>query len=228
MSSTLLLFDIDGTLVLTGGAGKRAMMHALAEVFGVTTDGFAGVDMAGRTDTELLSGALARLGVPDTPEAHERFRAVYLRRLGEEIHLPGSGRKGVMPGVAALLPRLAEEPHAHVALLTGNYREAARLKLAYFSLWDYFAWGAFGEESPDRCELGRIAVQRAESYGVPPAARERIVVIGDTPQDIACARAVGGRAVAVATGMHAAEDLTAADVVLPDLADTEAVLRVLL
>lgn len=228
-SHRILLFDIDGTLVLTGGAGKRAMIRALTDVFG-GTDGSFDVNMAGRTDTELLSGALARLGVPDTPEAHTRFQEAYLPRLAEEIHRPGSGPKGVMPGVGALLAALTAQPHAHVALLTGNYRGAARLKLSYFSLWDFFAWGAFGEESPDRNELGRIAVARAEAEGVPADARGRIVVIGDTPQDIACARAVGGRAVAVATGMHTVEELGAAgaDMVFQDLADTEAVLKLLL
>lgn len=229
MRPSLLLFDIDGTLVLTGGAGKRAMMRAMVATFGAS-DGFTGVNMAGRTDTELLSGALVRLGVPDTPEAHVRFREAYLPLLAEEILQPGNGRKGVMPGVGALLGALAGKANAHVALLTGNYREAARVKLSYFSLWDYFAWGAFGDESPDRNELARIAVARAESSGVPADARGRVVVVGDTPQDIACARAIGGLAVAVATGMHSAEELDSAgaDVVLQDLTDTEAALTLLL
>lgn len=229
MPSSLLLFDIDGTLVLTGGAGKRAMMRAMGAVFGVS-DGFSGVSMAGRTDSELLSGALARIGVPDTPEAHERFRHTYLSFLAEEIHHPGSGRKGVMPGVRALLDALSSRPHAHVALLTGNYREAAREKLTHFALWDFFPWGAFGEESPDRNELARIALKRAEGMGVPSDARERVVVIGDTPQDVSAARAIGGLSVAVATGMHTTDELAhaGADVVLSDLSETEAVLALLL
>lgn len=229
MRPSLLLFDIDGTLVLTGGAGKRAMLRAMSTVFGVE-DGFSGVNMAGRTDTELLSGALGRIGVADTPEAHERFRETYLSFLAEEIHLPGSGRKGVMPGVRLLLDSLALQPDAHLALLTGNYREAARAKLTHFSLWSFFPWGAFGEESPDRSELARIAVARAEGQGVPLDARRRIVVIGDTPQDVAAARAIDGLAVAVATGMHTTDELAeaGADVVLSDLTDTEAVVRLLL
>jgi phosphoglycolate phosphatase len=228
MRPTLLLFDIDGTLLLTGGAGKRAMVRALSEAFGAT-GAFEGLDMAGRTDTELLSAAFARLGLPDTLDAHARFREAYVPRLEEEVQQPGTGRKAVMPGVRALLDTLTRQPDAHLALLTGNYRDAARVKLSYFALVDFFAWGAFGDESHDRNELARIAIYRAEIMGVPPDARANALVIGDTPQDIACARAIGARAMAVATGIHTAEELRAAgaDVVLDDLGDTEAIVRLL-
>lgn len=229
MRPALLFFDIDGTLVLTGGAGKRAMIRALADVFGA--DGaFDNVDMAGCTDTELLSAALARLGLPDTPDAHARFREAYLPLLREEVQQPGIGRKAVMPGVRALLDALVPLRDAHLALLTGNYRDAARMKLSYFDLAAFFAWGAFGDESPDRNELARIAVRRAADQGVPADARASVLVIGDTPQDIACARAVGARAIGVATGSHSVDDLqgAGADVVVSDLSDTEAVLRLLL
>ncbi len=223
---TLLLFDIDGTLVLTGGAGMRAMTRALTEVFGVD-DGFRGIAAAGRTDSELVARAFAQAGLPDTPEAHARFRAAYLPRLVEEIAHPGTGPKGVMPGVRPLLEALAKQADAHVALLTGNYREAAEIKLSHFSLWHFFSWGAFGEEAVDRRELGRIALDRAAELAVPSA---NAVVIGDTPQDVAVARAVGARAIAVATGPHSVAELQAAgaDEVLDDLRNTRRVLTLLL
>jgi phosphoglycolate phosphatase-like HAD superfamily hydrolase len=226
---TLLLFDIDGTLVLTGGAGMRAMNRALSHVFGIG-DGFRGIAAAGRTDSELLARALAQAGLPGTPDAHERFRAAYLPRLAEEIVHPGTGRKGVMPGVRPLLEALATQPLAHVALLTGNYRGAAEIKLAHFSLWHFFEWGAFGEEAEDRRDLGRIALGRAREQAVPSEACVNVVIVGDTPQDVATARAIGARAVAVATGPHSAAELQAAgaDEVLDDLHDTERALTLLL
>ena len=222
---SLVLFDIDGTLLLSGGAGVRAMTLAFETTFGVP-DAFAGVTIAGRTDTYLLSAAFERAGLPDTADAHARFHASYLPVLAREIHARGNGRYGVMPGVEALLATLEADDAVHLALLTGNYERAARIKLDHFGLSRFFAWGVFGEESPDRNVLGRLAVARAEINRVPSAARERPVVIGDTPDDIACAHAAGARAIAVATGSFSLAQLTAAgaDVALPDLGDTAAVL----
>lgn len=228
MKPTLLLFDIDGTLVLTGGAGKRAMRRTLSDVFGVK-DGLSGVNFAGRTDSELVSSAFMRAGLPDTAEARARFREAYLPLLAEEIEHPGEGVKAVMPGAQTLLDTLRDREGAYLALLTGNYREAARLKLAHFALWDFFRWGAFGEESMDRNELARIAMRRAPTMGVPPAAMSHVIVIGDTPNDIACAGAIGARAVAVATGGYTVQELrrAGAEIVLQDLAKGEAVLALL-
>jgi phosphoglycolate phosphatase-like HAD superfamily hydrolase len=128
---------------------------------------------------------------------------------------------------------LAEDAPAatvlHLALLTGNYREAAEIKLTYFELWDYFEWGAFSDDAADRNALVPIARQRAEIYDVPPAALERVIVIGDTPYDIECARVAGAQSIAVATGGHSVDELRAAggDVVLADLSDTRKVLALL-
>jgi len=225
---TLLLFDIDGTLVLTGGAGKRAMTRTFAKIFGVR-DGFSGVNLAGRTDSELVSSAFARAGLPDTVEAHRRFRDAYLPVLAEEMEHPGEGQKSAMPGARVLLEQLQGQEGVHLALLTGNYQEAARLKLAHFALWNFFPWGAFGEESADRNELARIAVGRAPAMGVPATALAHVIVIGDTPHDIACAAAIGARAVAVATGGHTVAELrdAGAEIVLQDLGRGEAVLALL-
>jgi phosphoglycolate phosphatase len=221
---SLVLFDIDGTLLLSGGAGVRAMTKAFAATFGVA-DAFAGMLVAGRTDSYLLSAALERAGLPDTAEAHAQFHARYLTLLPEEIRQPGNGRYGVMPGVQPLLNALQAHDGMHLALLTGNYQQAAKIKLDHFGLGGYFEWGVFGDESPDRNELGRLARIRAEEWSVPAAARDQSVVIGDTPDDIACARAAGARAIAVATGSYSVTQLLAAgaDVALEDLSDTSAV-----
>jgi len=225
---SLVLFDIDGTLLLSGGAGVRAMTIAFASTFGVR-GAFDGIHIAGRTDTFLLSEALERAGVADTPETHARFRAAYLEALPIEIEKPGTGRRGIMPGVVELLAALRRDRDFHLALLTGNYEPAARIKLECFGLGSYFDWGVFGEESPDRNHLGRIAMTRAIERNVPAHACEAAFVIGDTPDDIACARAAGACAIGVATGSFSVGELDAAgaDHALGDLSDTRAVMGIL-
>jgi phosphoglycolate phosphatase-like HAD superfamily hydrolase len=226
--SALVLFDVDGTLLLSGGAGVRAMTRAFDMLYGVR-DAFDGMSTAGYTDSFLLSRALTRAGIDDTPDAHAAFRETYLEVLPFEIQKPGSGHKGLMPGVAALLEEVSRGDQLYPALLTGNYQAAAKIKLAHFGVADYFSWGAFGEDSPERKELARVALQRAEQRAVPPAARQNVVVIGDTPHDVACARAIGARAIAVATGGYSFDELqeTGADQVVRDLTDTVALLRLL-
>jgi phosphoglycolate phosphatase len=227
-SPTLLLFDIDGTLLLTGRAGLRAMVGAFEALFGVP-NAFDGVSMGGRTDSWLVSDAFGRWGLADTPEMHARFRAEYLPRLASEILLPGTGVKGVMPGVRELLEAAAAHPQIHLALLTGNYREAASIKLRYFDLWHYFSFGAYAEDSADRNLLVPIACERATAHGLPEAARRRVVVVGDTPHDVACAAVAGARSIGVATGGHTREELerAGADVALDDLSETDRVLRLI-
>ena len=225
---SLLLFDIDGTLLLSGGAGIRAMTRAFEEVFGIR-DGFAGSDVAGRTDRFILSNALVSRGLPDTPEQHQRFREAYVPLLREEILKPPTSRYGLMPGIQALLEALRARGSVHFALLTGNYQTAAYVKLNHFGIHDFFEWGAFGEESTERDELARIVLRRAETRGLPASAREQSIVIGDTPHDVACARAIGARVLAVATGNFSEDDLRAAgaDVAVPDLSDTERAIHTL-
>jgi phosphoglycolate phosphatase-like HAD superfamily hydrolase len=225
----LLLFDIDGTLLLTGRAGIRAMSRTFDEVFGIA-DAFADVSMAGRTDSYLLSRAFAKTGVPDTPAQHERFKVAYVQRLSEEIVQPGTGRKGLMPGVQPLLAAVRHYPSLHMALLTGNYRAAAMLKLAHFGLDPYFSWGAFSDDAADRNALVPVARARAVAEGVPPPALDRVVVIGDTPFDVECAKVAGATAIAVATGGvdRATLEAAGADAVLDDLSDTGRVLELLL
>jgi phosphoglycolate phosphatase-like HAD superfamily hydrolase len=229
MTPALILFDVDGTLLLSGRAGLRAMTRAFQQAFGIS-EAFKGESFGGRTDSYLVSKALRRAGVPDTTENHDRFREAYLPLLAEEIVHPGQGHKGLMPGARELLEALAEYDHLHLALLTGNYREAAEIKLRHFEIWEFFEWGAFSDDHHDRNELVPIARSRAETYDIPSSAVERVIVIGDTPHDIECARVAGARSIAVATGGFTVEQLRefGADAVLPDLADTQRVIDLLL
>ena len=206
------------------------MTLAFEELFGVV-DAFRGIDMPGRTDAWILTDAAALHQIqPDSLDLG-RFPAAYLRHLGAELGkpVPGGARSGVMPGVRNLLNALAGHPDVFLALLTGNYEAAARAKLEHFDLWRYFACGAFGDDAPDRNGLLRRALARVSECGGPTVAAQNVVVIGDTPLDVACAAAGGARSIAVATGRHTASELRAAgaDMVFEDLSDLNAVLRAL-
>jgi phosphoglycolate phosphatase len=225
-ASTLILFDIDGTLVLTGGAGGRAMSLAFEEIFAIP-NAFQGIPMAGRTDAWILNDTAAAHGITHTPADDARFRDAYVRALAIELEKPGASRKGLMPGVRELLDALAPRDDAYLALLTGNYEAGARLKLEYFDLWRYFACGAFGDDAPHRNVLVPKALSRVAACGGPAFLPEHTIVIGDTPLDVGCAHHVGARALAVATGSHTVDELRAAgaDIVMQDLSDMEEVVR---
>jgi len=223
--TTVLLFDIDGTLVLTGGAGGRAMARAFEDLFRVP-DAFHKIPMPGRTDAVILADAAAAHGIAAGELA--RFEHVYLAHLSAELQHAGP-RKGVMPGVRELLDRLSTRSDVYLALLTGNYERAARIKLEYFDLWRYFRCGAFGGDAPDRNALLPRALARVKACGGPDVPAAHAVVIGDTPLDVACAAAWGARSIAVATGGYDVDALrnAGADAVFEDLSDTEAVLAAL-
>ena len=220
-ASTLILFDIDGTLILSGGAGKRALNRAFHELFGVA-EGFDGVPVAGRTDRLIFEDALSRTGITIESAQRERFYTRYYDLLEEEILNPGP-RKGLMPCVRRLLDELATRPALTCALLTGNFARAAQIKLEHFDLWRYFVCGAYGDDAPDRDDLVPVAVDRARRKGAAVRAATHVVVVGDTPLDIKCARAAGARSIAVATGSFDEASLAGhgADSVLPDLTDTQ-------
>src|SRR5690349_21233545 len=204
------------------------MTRAFQQTFGIT-DAFKGEHFGGRTDSYLVSKALQAAGLPDTPEQHHRFRDNYIPLLAEEIQHPGTGHKGLMPGARELLEALHDYDDLHLALLTGNYRDAAEIKLQHFEIWEFFEWGAFSDDAADRNLLVPIAMSRAETYDIPGEAIERVIVIGDTPHDIECARVAGARSIAVATGGYTVEQLKefGADEVLHGLSDTEAVIALL-
>ena len=185
--------------------------------------------MAGRTDSWIVSDAIAAHGIAHDSAALARFHEIYLRRLAEEIDRPGDSRKGVMPGIRELLDALAANDAVYLALLTGNYEAAARIKLEYFNLWDYFRCGAFGDAAPDRNGLLPRALRTVAACGGPSFAAADAVVIGDTPLDVECAKFSNARSIGVATGLHSIEELrvAGADVVFADLSDTRNVLRAL-
>jgi phosphoglycolate phosphatase-like HAD superfamily hydrolase len=224
-SGTVLLFDIDGTLVLTGGAGGRAMTRAFYDLYGIP-NGFEGVPFNGRTDAWILARAAAAHDIDDAALA--RFKPLYLSYLADELRQPGA-RKGVMPGVAVLLDAVSGRDDTFVALLTGNFEQGARLKLQHFDLWRYFACGAFGDTTHERNDLLPEAIARVERCGGPAVKPRDIVIIGDTPLDIGVALAGGARSIGVATGSHTADELRAAgaDVAFDDLSDLGAVLEAL-
>ena len=224
----LVLFDIDGTLVLTGGAGIRAMNRAGEAVLGIPNL-LDGIPVAGRTDWIILHDALKKSGHDLDEDLFARMRDAHHEYLREEILLPGDGVKDVMPGIRTLLPRLQSRDDIALGLLTGNFEEAARIKLGHFDLWDFFRCGAFGDDAADRNHLVPFAVDRARGLGMGDFDYADVVVIGDTPSDVACARAVGAVPVAVATGTYSIDALreTGATIVLDDLSDTDGFVRMI-
>ena len=222
----LLLFDIDGTLLISASeAHARAVHLALTDVYGIEDPRAAGVQAAGRTDMEIARAILLRSGVSaERIDDHaEAFRDACC---GEFARLcPSSLANRVAPGMAELLEELARRPRVVLSLVTGNLEPVARLKLARAGLGHLFGagQGAFGSDSEDRTELPGIARARAGSNGA-PYARERTIVIGDTPRDIACARADGLRCIAVTTGPFAARDLGDADWVAESAGELRALL----
>ncbi|HVS53714.1 MAG TPA: HAD family hydrolase [Opitutaceae bacterium] len=221
----LLLWDIDGTLIASGGAGMRALEVALRNVFGVAGS-LADIDFAGRTDRWIIRQVFRKFGLPATEENFSRYFEGYVAALPAELANP---RARVLPGVAALLQAAAAHGEIAQGLLTGNMRRGAQVKLAHHGLWEHFAFGAFADDSEHRNDLGPHALRRArEHHGVEFSAAN-VWVIGDTPHDIACGKVIGARTLALATGGYALEQLRAhaPTVVLEDLADTTAVLRLL-
>ena len=223
----LVLFDIDGTLVLTGGAGGRAMGRAAADIFGFE-HADKSISMAGRTDAWIVAQMAAQQDMPFDDRVLARFHDAYIGHLEDEIQRPGS-QKGVLPGVEQTLKALRGHDGAHLALLTGNFRRGAQIKLEYFGLWEYFAAGAFGEDAQNRNALFQTALARVVAAGGPEVQASDAIVVGDTPLDVAVALAAGARALAVATGPYDVASLRAsgAHAVLADLSDERAVLEAL-
>jgi phosphoglycolate phosphatase len=224
--SSLVLFDIDGTLVLTGGAGMRALNRACEEVVGLA-NALDGVPLAGRTDWIILHDTIAKVGRSLDDQLFHRLRARYLVYLREEITERGHGAKGVMPGVRELLGALEARPDVFLGLLTGNFEEGARIKLEHFDLWRFFRCGAYGDDASDRNALVPFALNRARTCGLPDLPQQNILVVGDTPHDVACALAVGAVPVGVATGSYTVDQLrtSGAEIVFDDLSDTTAFLE---
>ena len=210
----VLLFDIDHTLLWSGGAGSLAMNAAFSEMFGID-NGFARVEFSGRTDRYIFLEGLRQHGIQGDEEAHlQEFARRYY------VLLPAALRRKqgrLMPGFPQLLEVLSGRPDVRLGLATGNFSQGASLKLAYYGIDRFFAAGAFGEESEDRADIVRLARERVADGARP----QDILVIGDTPHDVSSALANGMVAVGVATGRHSVDELrqSGAQVVFEDFSD---------
>jgi phosphoglycolate phosphatase-like HAD superfamily hydrolase len=227
----LILFDIDGTILLTAGAGRRAIVAALTEDVEYS-DAFERVRFDGKTDPQIVVELLEAAGDPD-PRNPERVAAVcrrYIAHLARELERPTT-RTTVMPGVVALLERLEREPGLVLGLLTGNVAEGAALKLRSGRIDPArFRVGAYGSDAAHRPELPGIAAARAEPFFGRVPAGDEVVIIGDTPADIHCGQGIAARAIGVATGGYSYGDLAScgAHAVFQDLTDTEVVVEAIL
>ena len=230
MTTTLVLWDIDNTLLYTGGAGSRGMTRAFRDLYGID-DAFGRVEFSGRTDTAIFRDCARAHGIAEADLDAEQQRFLdayvpYLRAALDECdgHL--------MPGVAALLDALSSrDGEAVQALGTGNFSRGGELKLRHYGIDHHFPGlrGGFGEDSESRDAVIGLAIERLAGANGNDA-RPRVIVVGDTPHDVAAARSNGAFALAVATGRDSAASLLAcgADIALDDLSDTDRVLEILL
>lgn len=212
--SQLILFDIDCTLIDTGGAGMTALREAVVEIFG---DEGPPLDLAGSTDSGIVRGLFKHFGKDFDPEVEEEFYLSYLPKMQKNLNSPCFGGH-VLPGAKSLIVGLESEGHT-LGFLTGNMKRGAILKASHYDLNQHFHFGAYGDDHWDRNQLGPVALERAFNATGRRFAPEEVVVIGDTPKDVACAKAFGARSVAVATGAFEADQLMAcgADFVIPSL-----------
>jgi phosphoglycolate phosphatase-like HAD superfamily hydrolase len=221
----LLLFDIDGTLIHSGGAGLHSLKLAFKERFGIDDD-LHDIEIAGMTDSGIVVSILNKHKIPATNENVSAFLDSYVHFLSLEL----PRRKGkLLPGVLELLEQLKSRSHLALALLTGNVSRGAQLKLEHYGVWHFFEFGAFADDHHDRNRLGPFARARArEKHGREFAASE-IDVIGDTPRDIACGKALGARTIAVATGTWSRDELAGykPDFLIDDLSDVQTVIDTL-
>jgi len=230
VTTRLVLFDIDGTLLWTDGAGRRAIHRALIEVFGAT--GPADHRFDGKTDPQIVRELMRDVGHDDA-HIDARLQALFIRYvqcLREELRDPAHPSKP-LPGVTDLLDALARRSDVTLGLLTGNLVDGARAKLEAVGIDpDIFVVGAYGSDHELRPELPAIAQRRARARLGVDIAGPDIVVIGDTPADLQCGRDIGVRAIGVATGRYTTDDLAAqgAVAVFADLSDTDAVVRAIL
>ena len=224
--TSLVLFDVDMTLIYTGRAGANAFSQAW-EAMGTGLTYPRHVDFVGRTDPAIVAEIARTAGLGTVDESFLRaFETAYLERLPLLLQAGEDAGGRVLPGVHELL-RALDQRGVRTALVTGNWIHGAWLKLQHYGLLDYFCLGAYGSDHGDRNRLpplARLRAQRLWEEDFPP---ERVFVVGDSVRDVACARANGYRAVAVATGMHTAIDLknAGAGVVIPNLLDTRALVE---
>jgi phosphoglycolate phosphatase-like HAD superfamily hydrolase len=202
----LVLFDIDGTLIRTGGAGVRAWERAFALEFGIP-DAIRGINLAGRTDSSLVRQCFLRNRIEHTRDNVERFFDRYLFLMDHHLR---ESRGGSCLGVLDFIDQLNALPAPPmVGLLTGNIRLGAEIKLRHYGLWDFFRTGAFGDDDEDRNQLAVLAQRRGSQIAGAPVLGSEILVVGDTPHDVACAKAIQAQMLAVATGGYSSDELRA-------------------
>ena len=218
------LFDIDGTLLASGGAGKAALEAAFTEIFGIELR--VHVPYSGRTDRAIARDLLRQHDVEPSLENWHRLLAGYLERLPASLN-KHNGR--VLPGMHDLLEALRQRQDVALGLLTGNVRAGAKVKLGHYGLYEHFAFGGFGDHHFDRDDVAREALAAIHSHVGKHVLPERVWVIGDTPLDVQCARAIGARVVAVCTGSHCYEELEASspELLLRDFSDSRPFLDLL-
>lgn len=221
----ILFFDIDGTLLRSGGAGQSAMEEAISTEFQIPLRQVE-VDCAGRTDSAICRDFFAHFEIEHTEANLQRFQRAYFEHLPRHL----SRKDGIMlPGVPELLAALHELEHVSMGLLTGNLEQGARLKLQHFGIDHYFPWGGFGDIHPDRNDVARSALASARAWHREPLDENKFWVIGDTVHDVTCGRAIGAKVIAVDTGFCDTARLKAAgpDYFFDDLSQTEAFLELL-
>jgi phosphoglycolate phosphatase len=201
----LLLFDIDGTLVRTAGAGRKSMERSFKKIYGIE-NGFENIYMMGRTDPSIFQEALDNHGVQWDEGQAEAFKKEYFDILRVEIEVPRPGKR-LCPGISRILSEAEQRPDLVLGLLTGNWKTSAYIKLEHFGMDTFFPFGAFGDDSALREELVPFALKRFQEYSPSILQNEDVYIIGDTPADIHCARPYGARTIAVATGFHSTEEL---------------------
>jgi phosphoglycolate phosphatase len=215
----LLLFDIDGTILDSGGAGTRSLALAFEELFSIT-DAFAGITMAGKTDLQILREGLGKHGFA----ANERTLGALCRSYREHLRIQiENPRRHLKPMIEESLSLFSAMDEVYLGLLTGNIEAGARIKLDAFGLNRYFPFGAFGDDDEDRNRLLPVAVKRFSDFHRREIGYGDCVVIGDTPRDVECAKVHGACAVAVATGPYPYMSLAAsgADQVLRDMSEVD-------
>jgi len=216
--ASLWLFDIDGTLVDTGGAGLAALNQATERFFG---EPGPALDLAGATDSGLVAGLFDHFGRSYGDGDFDAYCEIYLERL--EWNLIHGGFAGVaLPGAVGLLDHLADHSQITVGLLTGNVEAGAMTKMRHYGMDHHFGFGAYGCDHADRNRLGPVALERASRHAGREFSPEETLVIGDTPKDIACAAAMGARCLAVATGAFTEEGLEEADHIADSLENESA------
>jgi phosphoglycolate phosphatase-like HAD superfamily hydrolase len=204
----LVLFDIDGTLVRTGGAGVRAFAKTFANEF-LIPDATRVLNFSGRTDPSLVRECFQKHRISTTAENFEHFFSVYPHWLAHYLNeLAG----GPCPGVFDVIDSLKRSPNPPtLGLLTGNIRLGAELKLRHHGLWEFFELGAFSDEHEDRHQLAAIAHGRGAEFRKAKIQPKEVLVIGDTPLDIACGKSIGAKTLGVATGSFSVAELAACD-----------------